>query len=272
MKRRWPIVAAFVLGIILGAGAVFFTRPSPRLAMPHGTEFVGSKTSLIFHRPDCRYGSKIALSNQAWFRTVDEARKAEMRACKICMPKRRSGDNNRRTSMNLPPNVVPGLLVLAGTVIGTVLGYALKTLEGRAARRQLFDHQLRLEKEYQIYAELWDRLLVLVRDTGVIVQTVGDASDAGTLEAFINEFDAYQTSVRRNEPFIHESIYGPAKRILTLGRQIHDTLRRIERAGNRRGTVDEVKEEEDNQARSDEIGELAKQVNTAIRQRIGPRD
>lgn len=49
-------------------------------------QFVASRNSSVFHRPDCRWAQNIAEKNLVGFETRDEALRAGKRACKSCKP------------------------------------------------------------------------------------------------------------------------------------------------------------------------------------------
>jgi hypothetical protein len=49
-------------------------------------QFVASRNSSVFHRPDCRWAQNIAEKNLVGFRTRDEAVRAGKRPCKSCKP------------------------------------------------------------------------------------------------------------------------------------------------------------------------------------------
>ena len=47
---------------------------------------VGSKKSDKYHVPSCTYAGKIKSENKITFTSVDEAKKAGYKPCKVCMP------------------------------------------------------------------------------------------------------------------------------------------------------------------------------------------
>lgn len=48
--------------------------------------FVGSVNSDVYHYPWCVWANKILLQNEIWFDSVEEARDAGYRPCKVCNP------------------------------------------------------------------------------------------------------------------------------------------------------------------------------------------
>ncbi len=49
-------------------------------------KYVGSKTSIRYHYPDCEWAKKIAAKNLITFKTVEEAVNAKYVPCKVCKP------------------------------------------------------------------------------------------------------------------------------------------------------------------------------------------
>ncbi|UCC96759.1 MAG: hypothetical protein JSW66_13045 [Phycisphaerales bacterium] len=49
-------------------------------------EFVASKSSTVFHKPDCRWAKNISAANLVTYRSRDEAAKDGKRPCKSCKP------------------------------------------------------------------------------------------------------------------------------------------------------------------------------------------
>ena len=59
----------------------------PALPVSSQGEYVGSKKSNKYHKPDCRYAEKIEWANQIWFSSKEEAEAAGYEACKVCKPR-----------------------------------------------------------------------------------------------------------------------------------------------------------------------------------------
>jgi len=49
-------------------------------------KYVASKSSSIFHKPDCRWAKNISEENLVTYKSKDEAIKAGKRPCKTCNP------------------------------------------------------------------------------------------------------------------------------------------------------------------------------------------
>ena len=165
-----------------------------------------------------------------------------------------------------------------GFIGGFVFGRLLPDL---LSQRRLLDHRLRLEKEYQIYTELWDSLFQFTRACGTLITDLSDssASEADLKEECRRALNEYQEVVLKFEPFIHQDIYEPARQILTLGRRIYSSFPHMAklatiRARAKDSEVDEkvadrlVEQEQSNHCRFEEMQELATNVREAIRGRI----
>jgi 2-keto-myo-inositol isomerase len=61
------------------------TKPGARSAVA-GYEYVASKNSKVFHKPECRWAKRIKLENLVGYSSRDEAIKAGKRPCKQCKP------------------------------------------------------------------------------------------------------------------------------------------------------------------------------------------
>ncbi len=46
-------------------------------------------------------------------------------------------------------------------LFGAFLGWFGKVIQDRISAKRLFDHRIRLEKEYSLYSDLWDKLFEL---------------------------------------------------------------------------------------------------------------
>jgi len=55
-------------------------------AAPAAGGFVGNTDSKIFHKADCKQGSKLKADHKKVFATKEEAEKAGFRPCKTCKP------------------------------------------------------------------------------------------------------------------------------------------------------------------------------------------
>lgn len=117
-------------------------------------------------------------------------------------------------------NLDLSLLNFVIAVVLVVVGWFLKVWSDSWSQRTLFDHRLRLEKEYGLYTDLWDKLFELRRAVAQSVESLGDTGAVRHDEQFIERFNAYQTCVRKGEPFMCLSVYEPAREIATLARTI----------------------------------------------------
>ena len=111
-------------------------------------------------------------------------------------------------------------------MLGGLLGWLGRVWHERTARRELFDHRLRLEKEYGICSDLWDRLFEFRRTAGALASLIDDAPDEDPDEAFANTFNSLQEVVRRNEPFVPKGVYEPAREVVRLGREMKGHTKR----------------------------------------------
>lgn len=105
-------------------------------------------------------------------------------------------------------------------LLGGLFGWLGRVYAERLHRRELFDHQLRLEKEYQIYSDLWERLFDFRIAAHGLVDSLQDRVHENAHGTFIDTFNAYQAVVRRNEPFIVPPVFQPARAIVSYGRAI----------------------------------------------------
>ena len=72
-----------------GAGddpATTSVRPSEATNPGHGTGFIASKSSGVFHKPDCRWAQNISADNLVKYENRGEAIEAGKRPCKFCNP------------------------------------------------------------------------------------------------------------------------------------------------------------------------------------------
>jgi hypothetical protein len=73
-------------------GGAASPQPAPQQTMPQAGptaakyEYVSSKYSKIFHKPDCRWAKQILPKNLVGYNSKEEAIKAGKRPCKICKP------------------------------------------------------------------------------------------------------------------------------------------------------------------------------------------
>ncbi|MDZ7618135.1 MAG: hypothetical protein U1E05_14110 [Patescibacteria group bacterium] len=167
-----------------------------------------------------------------------------------------------------------GMLVLGG-----LIGWLGRFWADRMQRRELFDHQLRLEKEYQIYAELWDRLFEFKRTMHDAFDSVGGGNVENPWQQFADTFNSFQAVVRRNEPFMAPRVFAPANEIVTQGHRIDSIHKRLLGLDEYRSRVKDDEADEkaaekqcaadtEREHAMDEIDRLFPKVRDAIRQRI----
>jgi len=91
------VISAAVLAQVEAFVAACQAARSPLSAVPDakqnpvaptvaGSAFVCSKSSQVFHRPDCRWVQSIAADNLIGYKSRDEAVQAGKRPCKTCQP------------------------------------------------------------------------------------------------------------------------------------------------------------------------------------------
>lgn len=174
------------------------------------------------------------------------------------------------------------LLLNSAIAIGSlVLGWFLKVLADRMSQRRLFDHRLRLEKEYGLYADLWEKLFELRRAVGQLATPLGSPGIADHSTQVEDHFNAYQAAVRKGEPFMTESVFCSAREVVTLARQVMKNdgkqqdiaeLRRRDQSSEKDDERAEaqLKLEEDNDVAFKKIDGLFQTICQAIRRRVSP--
>jgi tRNA-dihydrouridine synthase len=173
------------------------------------------------------------------------------------------------------PDLVVNLVAALG--VGPLIGTAVGAYLARKSAWGLERQRRQLEKEYEVYAMLWDALFEMVRTIANVPLSIG--SHVVPMEKIVEAFDAYQLVVRRSEPFVSDSVFKPARRIVTLGRKIFGNDWKIEQIQKLREKMDFetdqnyaekqfLLDEESNEFLK-EIEELRKGVLAAIRARIG---
>jgi hypothetical protein len=113
------------------------------------------------------------------------------------------------------------------TIGGIFLGWLLTVLSGRWSERRLFDHRVRLEKEYALYSDLWDKLFELRRTIGTVLAQHTTPDELPRDDEVTGWFNAFQAVVRKGEPFMSMSVYTPARDIAALAREIITNLGKI---------------------------------------------
>jgi len=121
----------------------------------------------------------------------------------------------------------PVLLNAVIAIFGGIIGWFLKVLANRMAEKSHFDHRLRLEKEYGLYSDLWDKLFEFRRAFGQHNQFRNSVSSTGSVrhdEHILEWFNAYNKVVDNGEPFMSTTVFDPARKILKIGRTSLATL------------------------------------------------
>lgn len=179
------------------------------------------------------------------------------------------------------PNLSHFLLTAAISIGSLVIGWFLKALSDRRSHKTLFDHRLSLEKEYGLYSDLWDKLFELRRAVGQLVEPLGSTSDVRHDEQVHDRFNAYQAAVRKGEPFMSTSVFGPAREIARVARKIISNVgkqRSLDerREGGLNSEADEkcataqIRLDEENEAAFKDIEALFQRIAQAIRLRVSP--
>lgn len=164
-------------------------------------------------------------------------------------------------------------------ILSLILGWCLKVLSDRMSERTTFDHRVRLEKEYGLYCDLWEKLFELRRAVGQLVNPLSSTSAVPHDKDFVGLFNAYQAAVYKGEPFMSKAIFDPAGEIVTITRKIGDNIGKHERLSGERlayGSDSEAWVEErerlreENGAAFKEFERFFQAVGIAIRQRVAP--
>ena len=166
-------------------------------------------------------------------------------------------------------------------IVLLVIGWFLKVLSDRRSQKKLFDHRLRLEKEYGLYSDLWDKLFELRRAVGQLFEPLVGTSAVRHDEQVHDRFNAYQAAVRKGEPFMSTSIFRPAREIAKLARKIMsniDTQRSLSERREQRLSAEadekladkQIRLDEENEASFNSIEDLYQQIAQAIRLRVTP--
>ncbi len=167
----------------------------------------------------------------------------------------------------------PALLVIIGAFLGMVATWL--------SQKRLLVYRLRVEKEYQLYTDLWDKLFELRRAVHSLVEPLCSTATVDHGKDALAAFNAYQTAVHKGEPFMCAKVYGPAREITTLGRNVFGNIGKQietdkERAGRIRTDEDEkladreLKLDGENIAALKELEGLFKQIKQAVRNSVRP--
>ena len=173
------------------------------------------------------------------------------------------------------PTALTGTALVIGGAIG---GWLLKVLESHLSQRTAFSFRFRLEKEYERYCDLWEKLVELRRKVGELSEPLGSASNFLFMQHVGDLFNAYQGAVRKGEPFMSSAVYKPAREIVRLAQSILDNERTRHSLIEQRGKCDDqmiaekqLELDKKNDANNQEIEPLFQEVSAAIRQRVTPK-
>lgn len=131
-----------------------------------------------------------------------------------------------------------------GTGFRTVIGRLGQYWQGRLEPEELFDHKLRIEKEHQIYADLWGKLFEFRRVAHGLVDNHQNEPQENPHQRFVKALNAYQAAVRRNEPFIFPAVYESARAIVSEGWKITGALEELRSLAEYRGHVTSFENDE----------------------------
>lgn len=164
--------------------------------------------------------------------------------------------------------------------LGFLGGILAKGLLDSVSHRRLFDHRLRIEKEYELYGKLWDKLFELRRVVGQFVSPLGNSDDEKNRDELIDLFNAYQTCLRKGEPFMTLKVYQPARKITMLVRNILGNKVEIEKLETQRSGRISIEKDEDiarqvelaekSDEAFNEIERLFIETQQEIRRRVSP--
>lgn len=157
-------------------------------------------------------------------------------------------------------------------LVGVFVGWGLKTCSEFWSQRRLFDQRLRLEKEYQLYIELWDRFFELRRTLGTAISPCTHTEDMPDDEHIRSHFNDYQSVVSRGEPFYSRAIYRLVREVLLPSRKIVKNCQQIanlkqQQADNR---VEINRLEDENKESYELVDSNFDKTSAEIRKRAGP--
>jgi hypothetical protein len=173
------------------------------------------------------------------------------------------------------------LYALGGTILGLILAGVFKLFHDRTSQKRLYDHRLRLEKEYERYCDLWDKLFELRRCVGQMTDSLS-TNNVEWQGAFISQlFNQFQDAVRKGEPFMSQSVYEPCRDIVRLARGVNENARRqddlqvrrregLDLRSDEKITDEQSRLDEEIRAASEELDRLFQDVSKAIRDRVTP--
>ena len=118
-------------------------------------------------------------------------------------------------------------------IIGAVVGWFLKVVADRMSHKRLFDHRLRLEKEYGLYSELWGVLFELRGTVGGHLAQIKTSYVSHNNQA-LKLFDTFHEAIQKGMPFMSVSVYTHSGEILKIVHSIVENEKKIELLKTRR--------------------------------------
>jgi hypothetical protein len=145
--------------------------------------------------------------------------------------------------------------------------------------KELFVHQLQFEKEFEVYKQLWEKVLVLGRaGTHFRSLQTGPQKPVGEVfDDFCNAYNDLSKLVYCNRPFYAPKIFDLSKRFLDTAAGVVSSLKKqnlLEQKNNRSDwTVDKlIKLDETIEMNLDSANILVGEICNAIRERIWSTD
>ncbi len=109
-------------------------------------------------------------------------------------------------------------------VVGGVIGWFAKAISDYMSEKRLYDNRIRLEKEYGLYSDLWDKLFELRRAIGQAIEPISGGNVVRHDKCALDLFNAFHLAVWRGEPFMSASVFEPARKIVTTARRIINNI------------------------------------------------
>jgi hypothetical protein len=165
-------------------------------------------------------------------------------------------------------------------IVGAVLGSLLTFLFEIWKRRAQFDDRLRLEKEYALYAAIWEHLF----DLRAALQIVSEDAQKAVRIHFSEVRKKFQAATEKAGPFTTTTIRDKCAEIVRMCERVEFVGTRFERICARRDQLGLDPDPEDAKINEDEfqkneqegfdlhdaIVEEINNVETAMRERVGP--
>lgn len=187
----------------------------------------------------------------------------------------------------LATDTTPTISAILFVLLGGLLTWAGQLITQRVSRTDEFDKRMRLDKEYALYGDVWEKLFNLRRAMGEYADLSFQNSDStgNAHTKFADVLVEYEDSITHNEPFIHSSVLPLAQQVLDDVRQILFNERRNNRLDKQsafackhgetveQGELRDQKQENletETQHLLDNIRAGIKMISAAMRDRVGP--